>query len=63
MTDYYDPLSPYLGNSNLRILLDKNGGRCEKSDEDGFAMIDWIYRKDSYYDLRQMIVYCGSDGM
>lgn len=29
---------------------------------DDFVMIDWIFNKDSSYDLRQTLVKCGEDG-
>ena len=32
-TDFYDPYSPYLGNSNLQEIYDKNGGKCLISDQ------------------------------
>lgn len=50
--DFYDPHSPYLGNSNLKIKYEANGGKCLPSDMDDFVMIDWIFNKDSSYDLR-----------
>ena len=57
-TDYYDPKSPYFGNSNLRIKWDANGGKCLPSDQNDFVMVDWLYMGTATVDLRQMLVKC-----
>jgi hypothetical protein len=44
-------------------MMDENGGFCKKSDESAAEMVDWIYRAHDWVDLRQMLVYCGDDGM
>jgi hypothetical protein len=52
LTDFYEPESPWFGNSKVKEDYIKRGNSCDPDDTSLFEPIDWIYRKHDIYDLR-----------
>lgn len=53
-TDFYDPNSPWLGNSNLHTgdFWDTKTDRCTDPGDGSKVQIDWLYTVNSKQDLR-----------
>lgn len=68
-TDIFDPLDPFLGNSNLRNnyndriseLPETENKICTSDDESNFEPIDWLFSKNNDIDLRMYYIQCNTE--